>query len=393
MRSKALLIWPKFVYSFWSYRESNRMVGVKALTPPLGLLTAAALLPPDWELRLVDMNTRPLSEDDWGFSELVMISAMIVQEQAVLELLREAKERGKTVVVGGPYVTSVPDKVLAAGCDYVVQGEAEMAMPLLLSALAKGETGLVTSRERPDLGNSPIPRYDLVNLHDYGSATIQTSRGCPFDCEFCDIVNLFGRKPRYKSPEQVTRELEAIYRAGIRGGVFIVDDNFIGNRGHAKVLAEALIEWQAERKEPFSFFSQVSINIGQDKEMIDLLTAANFNGVFIGVESPEEEALLQANKHQNIKNSPLEMLDIVRRNGLTVIGSFILGLDGESPEAWRSTCDFVETAAMPVVMLNLMNAPPNTRLWDRLDKEGRLKKNYFFGDDTVLSMNAPPLQE
>jgi radical SAM superfamily enzyme YgiQ (UPF0313 family) len=390
MKSKALLLWPEFTYSFWSYRETNRMVGAKALTPPLGLLTVAALLPADWELRLVDMNVRELREDDWAFADLVMISAMIVQEEAVLELVREAEGRGKTVVVGGPYVTSVPERVLAAGGDYVVQGEGESAVPRLLAAMAKGKTGLVTSGERPDLRYSPIPRYDLVNLNDYGSATLQTSRGCPFDCEFCDIVNLFGRTPRYKSPEQVTREMEAIYRQGKRGGVFIVDDNFIGNRGHAKSIVEALIGWQAERNEPFSFFSQVSVNIGRDEEMIDLLTAANFNGVFVGVESPDEAALLQANKHQNIKNAPLEMLDMVRRNGLTVIGSFILGLDGESSEAWRSISDFVEASAMPIVMLNLMNAPPNTRLWDRLEKEGRLKKDYIFGKDLILFMNARP---
>ena len=392
MGLRALLIWPEFPYSYWSYRETNRMLAVKALIPPLGLITVGATLPSEWELRLVDMNTRNLQEDDWQFADLVLMSAMIVQEYELLELVREAKDRGKTVIVGGPYVTSMPEKVLAAGCDYVVQGEAEAAVPLLLDALAKGATGLVLSGEKPDLKDSPVPRYDLLNLNDYNTTTMQTSRGCPFDCEFCDIVNLFGRKPRHKTPEQVIRELETIYLSGKRGEIFIVDDNFIGNRQRAKSLLEAMIEWQAERDEPFSFYAQCSVNIGRDREMIDLMTAANFSSVFMGVESPEQEALLKANKHQNVANTPLEMVQTVQRNGLTAVGSFILGLDGESPEAWRSICDFVEAASLPVVMLNLMEAPPNTRLWDRLKGEGRLKSAAVAIGSKILYTNTIPIR-
>ena len=211
------------------------------------------MLPAEWELRLVDLNVRSLTEEDWQWAELVLISAMYIQRDGLLALVREAKRRGKTVVAGGPYPTSLPEAVVEAGCDFVVRGEGENTMPLFLEALRQGQAGIIAKGEKPDLTTSPIPRFDLLGLNDYSSFTIQTSRGCPFDCEFCDVVNLFGRKPRYKSPQQVIAELETLYRLGARGAVFICDDNFIGNKKQARAFLQELTPWLRSRREPFRF--------------------------------------------------------------------------------------------------------------------------------------------
>jgi radical SAM superfamily enzyme YgiQ (UPF0313 family) len=300
---RVLLINPKFPNSFWSLQQSCDILGRKALMAPLGLLTLAALLPGDWEFRLADLNARRLRPEDWDWAELVMLSAMIVQRGGLLNLVREAKQRGKTVVVGGPYPTSVPQDILEAGADFLVRGEGETTIPRWLAAWRAGEThGVIEPDGRPDMSLSPVPRFDLLNLDDYIIVGVQTSRGCPFNCEFCDIVNLYGRKPRYKSPDQVLAELETLYNLGWRREVFICDDNFIGNHTHARAILDKLIPWMKSHGEPFSFWTQVSANLGQHAAMVDLLTAANFGTVFIGVESPDEEVLVGTRKYQNVKN-------------------------------------------------------------------------------------------
>jgi radical SAM superfamily enzyme YgiQ (UPF0313 family) len=387
---RALLICPEFPLSFWSFQKSCRLRGNRTVNPPLGLITVAALLPSAWEMRLVDLNTSRLTEEDWQWADLILVSAMYIQRDGLFALLKEAKGRGKTVVAGGPYPTSLPEAVVAAGGDYVVRGEGENTVPLLLEAMRLGKTGIIENQEKPDLTTSPVPRFDLLRLDDYSTFTIQTSRGCPFDCEFCDVVNLFGRIPRYKTAPQVIGELESLYRLGARGSVFICDDNFIGSKKQARALLQELTPWLQSRDEPFKFLTQASVNLGQDLEMIGLMTGANFDKVFIGIESPDENVLQISHKYHNIKNPLVESLQNIQQNGLAVIGSFILGLDGEKQGAGERICAFMEQTAIPMAMLGVLQAAPHTRLWRRLEQEGRLRPD--MGDDlgTFSALNYEP---
>ena len=371
-----LLVNPPLPLSFWSFSQTLAMTGKKALLPPLGLLTVAALLPPDWNLRLVDLNVRPLAADDWRGIDLVMVTGMLVQRESLLDLIAQAKARGVPIAAGGAYPTTASQEVLEAGCDFLIKGEGETTIPLLLQALEAGQThGVFECLEKPALADSPLPRFDLAPLADYESMSLQTSRGCPFACEFCDIVSLFGRAQRHKTPDQVIGELEAIRRLGFRGTVFVADDNFIGNRPRAVALLTRIIEWQARYGEPFNFITQASVNLGQDVPLIDLLTAANFSYVFVGIESPDEDVLTSARKHQNVRNPLLESLRAINANGLSVIGSFILGMDGETPGAGVRMQAFAEAADIPWVMINVLRALPQTVLWDRLKQEGRLHES------------------
>ncbi|HZE22250.1 MAG TPA: B12-binding domain-containing radical SAM protein, partial [Desulfobaccales bacterium] len=388
---KALLLYPELPYSFWSLKETCKISGRKTLLPPLGLLTAAALLPQEWEFRLVDLNTRPLSDTDWEWGDLVLISGMIIQQNDILRLVREAKQRGKISVAGGPYATSLPGPVLEAGVDFLVQGEGEVTIPYFVDALGEGVRGGVYQEDRkPDLATSPVPRFDLLNFADYNDMSIQTSRGCPYNCEFCDIVNLFGRVPRYKSPEQVVRELETLYRLGWRRHVFISDDNFIGNKEHARAILSQMVPWNESRGQPFGFWSQASVNLGQDHELIDLMTEANFNSVFLGVETPETSILRRSRKYHNLRQPLTESLVTINARGLSLVGSFIIGFDDERTGAGDRIYEFVEECNIPMVMLNLLEVLPNTRLWDRLAQEGRLLPGQTSGDFFDLSLNYRP---
>jgi radical SAM superfamily enzyme YgiQ (UPF0313 family) len=387
---RALLVCPEFPLSFWSFRKSSRLTGKKAVNPPLGLLTVAALLPLEWELRLADLNTRRLTEEDWQWADLILISAMYIQSEGLVALAREAKLRGKTVVAGGPYPTSLPEAALEAGCDFVVRGEGENTIPLLLEALRGGRTGVIENHEKPDMSASPIPRFDLLRLGDYNGLTIQTSRGCPFDCEFCDVVNLFGRKPRHKTPHQIIAELDVLYRLGAEGTVFICDDNFIGNKKHARALLQEITRWSKNRGQPFNFMTQASVNLGQDPEMMELMTEANLREVFIGIESPDEKVLETSRKYHNIKNPLLESLNNIKQKGIMVIGSFIIGLDKETKGAGGRICEFMEQTAIPMAMLGVLQAPPHTSLWDRLEKEGRLCRDVGHDGGTFSAMNFKP---
>ncbi|MBI4964400.1 MAG: B12-binding domain-containing radical SAM protein [Desulfomonile tiedjei] len=388
---RALLVNPKTPESFWTFPDACEFLGRKALTPPLGLITVAALLPEQWEFRLVDLVARGLTEDDWNWAEIVMISGMIVQRDSLLALVKEAKQRGKRIVVGGPYPTSLPNEALEAGCDFLVRGEGESAIPLFLEALEQGKTsGIVENQNKPDMSDSPTPRFDLLNFDDYIALGVQTSRGCPFDCEFCDIVNLYGRKPRYKSADQLINELDTIYRLGWRREVFITDDNFIGSKTHSRNLLSKLIPWMKSHGEPFSFWTQTSVNLGQDLELIDLLTEANFSTVFLGIESPDEDILALNRKVQNIQNPLLESVANINANGLSIVASFVIGFDNERPGAGERICSFVETAGIPIAALNMLQALPNTRLWERLSKEGRLLENQTSGQTSGARMNFIP---
>jgi radical SAM superfamily enzyme YgiQ (UPF0313 family) len=388
---RVLLINPEFPASFWSMKDLCELAGCKTLMSPLGLITVAALLPGDWEFRLADLNTRRLRADDWDWAEMVMLSGMIVQRDGLLNLIREAKQRHKPVVVGGPFATSVPQDILTAGADFLVRGEGETAMPLWLAAWRGGAThGVIEPDGRPEMTVSPVPRFDLLNLNDYNLIGIQTSRGCPFNCEFCDIINLYGRKPRYKSPDQVLAELEILYKLGWRGDVFFCDDNFIGNQTHARAILKKLIPWMGGHGEPFSFWTQTSADLGHNIPLVDLMTEANFGNVFIGVESPDEAVLAGNRKYQNLKNPLGQSLTNISANGLGVLPSFIMGFDQETKGAGDRICAFVEQHDLPLVMLNLLQALPNTALWDRLKKENRLTETGASADMIEVSFNFLP---
>ncbi len=386
---RVLLLYPEFQHSYWNMKFVCKQHGSKTLTPPLGLLTVAALLPREWQLRLVDENAQIVTEDDWNWAEVVLLSAMIVQKDRLHALIRQAKERGKTVAVGGPYPTIVSEEILAEGADVVVKGEIENLVHPFLEAIQTGKTGLVLeSSKKPDLVTSPIPRFDLLHLPNYVALCIQTTRGCPFDCEFCDVVSLFGRKVRHKTTEQVLAELEAVYRLGWRQEMFVSDDNFVGDQSYARDLLNQMIPWMKSHAEPYEFWTQASVNLGHAPELIDLMTESNFSNVFIGIESPDEDVLKFTRKYHNVKHALVDSINTITRNGLTVIGSFILGFDNEGPGAGERIAAFVEATNIPQVMLNLLMPLPHTRLWKRLQQEGRLLEDDLQGDWRNLSFNG-----
>jgi len=388
---KVLLLDPTSPHSFWTFDRTVKGGGKKALLPSLGLITVAALLPKDWEVRYVDTRFQPMGEQTWEWPDLIMISGMIIQKEGMLRLIQEAKQRGKSVAVGGPYVTSLPEEVMAAGADFVIKGEAETALPAFLDALERGETsGVFEEPRKPDLTESPIPRFDLLDMDSYLVMGVQTSRGCPFDCEFCDIVNLYGRYPRYKSADQVIAELDYIFSLGWRGDVFVSDDNFIGSRKHALAILDKLIPWIEGHGYPYGFWTQVSVNLGQDLEMIDLMTAANFGYVFVGIESPDEEVLALTRKFQNIRNPLADSIHSINANGLSIVGSFVIGFDNEKKGMDDRICEFVDQTHIPIVMLNNLQAAPNTALWKRLKRENRLLKNKTHGGLMEGRMNFVP---
>ncbi len=385
-----LLVNPVLPRSFWSFQEIMRVTGKQALMPPLGLLTVAALFPESWTARLADCNVSPLTEDAWAFADVVMISAMLVQRDGMLACIAEAKRRGKIVVAGGPYVTSAPEEALAAGCDFVVAGEGEYAIAALVEAVEQGlPGGIIASERKTDMKAVPTPRFDLIDPNDYDAMPVQTSRGCPFACEFCDVINLFGRTPRYKPVDRVLAELEAIHALGYRGSIFVTDDNFIGNPQRAEELLRQLIPWNKERAEPFWFTTQASINLGERPDLIDLMTEANFGYVFIGIESPDMDVLNGTHKHQNTRRPLLDSIRAINANGLTVIGSFILGFDKELKGEGARIEAFAEAANLSLVMVNTLQAVPKTKLWERLKAEGRLLEGDV-GDMATGLMNFVP---
>ena len=381
---KALLINPESGLCVFSFQEALRLTGRKSFGPPLGLITVAALLPGEWNTRFVDMAVSKVTEEDWAWADVVMFSGNYLHRGNLLKLIQESRERRKTVVVGGPYASSLPEEVQDAGAHFVVVGEGENTVPMLIEALRNHAlSGVFRNTEKPDITASPVPRFDLLQRDQYQHCHIQTSRGCPFNCEFCDIIRLYGRTPRQKAPAQVIAELETLYRLGWRGPLFVADDNFIGNKKHARETLIQIIAWQAQRGQPFSFFTQASVNLGQDMELIDLMTEANFGTTFIGVESPDEEVLTIAGKKQNVRNPLAESLDAMVRNGLPVLASFVIGLDGESRGQGERICEFVEQTNIPVAITGTLWATPNTDLWHRLKQEGRLREETSVPDDYI----------
>ena len=339
---KALLLWPLMPNSFWSYQETLDLAGLRSTNPPLGLITVAALLPSDWEIRFVDRNVRLETASDWEWCDLVIISAMIIQKKDFQELIAKGLQLGKKVAVGGPYPTSYPEVAQKAGADYLILDEGELTIPLFLAALEQGEpSGVFRASEKPDVTMTPIARYDLLDLDAYLAITVQFSRGCPFQCEFCDIINLYGRKPRTKTPEQMLAELETLYQLGWRRYIFVVDDNFIGNKRNAKVFLRELIPWMEQHQYPFKLITEASLNLAEDSELIELMVKAGFMLVFMGIETPDTDSLMGINKVQNTRQSLIESCHKITRMGLQIMSGFIIGFDNEKPGAGQRIKDFI----------------------------------------------------
>uniref|UniRef100_UPI0037D9A516 B12-binding domain-containing radical SAM protein n=1 Tax=Vulcanococcus sp. TaxID=2856995 RepID=UPI0037D9A516 len=371
---RTLLIYPEFPKTFWSYEKILELVNRKVLLPPLGMVTVAALLPQHWEMKLVDRNVREVSEAEWDWAELVVISGMIVQKADMAVQIAQAKERGLPVAVGGPFASSTPDAPELELADFKVLDEGEITLPMFIEAIERGESGgrFSANGDKPDVTGTPIPRFDLLELDAYDSMSVQFSRGCPFQCEFCDIIVLYGRKPRTKTPEQLIAELQCLYDLGWRRAIFLVDDNFIGNKRNAKLLLPAIKEWQIERGYPFSFTTEASVDLASDEEMMRMMAEARFEAVFLGIETPDEASLSVAGKHQNTRSSLEESVDRITSYGIRVMAGFIIGFDGEKTGAGDRIVRFVSQTGIPAAMMGMLQALPNTGLWHRLEKEGRL---------------------
>ncbi len=386
-----LLLYPRFPKSFWSFEKTLELLDRKAMLPPLGLITVAALLPQEWNFKLADRNIRDVTEAEWNWADVVILSAMIVQKEDLLYLIREAKRRNKPVAVGGPYPTSIPDDALTAGADYLILDEGEITLPLFVEAIERGETSGTFRSDgvKPDVTSTPIPRFDLLEFDAYSEMSVQFSRGCPFQCEFCDIIVLYGRKPRTKTPEQLLAELDRLYELGWRRSIFMVDDNFIGNKRNVKLFLKELQPWMVEHHYPFSFATEASVDLAKDQELMDAMVACNFGAVFLGIETPDEESLKLTQKFQNTRDSLSESVKSIARSGLRVMAGFIIGFDGEKPGAGRRVVQFVEQTTIPTAIFSMLQALPDTALWHRLEKEGRLRSKSANINQTTL-MNFVP---
>lgn len=368
---KALLVNPSQPETFMSYKYALGFVRKKAALPPLGLLTVAALLPERWSKKVVDMNVEPLTSAHLEWADLVLVSAMIVQKDSALKVLARAGEQGVTTIAGGPLFTHLNREI--EGVDHFVIGEAEESLPILLQDLDKGTAKQVyRAEDRPDLALSPIPAWELAKLELYHSLSLQYSRGCPFDCEFCDIVGMFGRRPRFKSPSQVLDELDRLFSLGWRGEVMFVDDNFIGGKARAQALLKRLADWQKEHGYPFTFNTQASVNLSRHPGLMALMAEANLTSVFLGIETPALESLRECGKNQNRKVDLVAAVKTIQSWGISVSGGFIIGFDSDPESIFEDQISFIERAGIPTAMVGLLSVGPGTRLFNRLRDQGRL---------------------
>jgi radical SAM superfamily enzyme YgiQ (UPF0313 family) len=390
---RVLLVYPEFPTTYWGFQHSLPLVGCRATLPPLGLISVAALLPAGWEIRLIDMNVQPLEPADLLWADVVLTGGMLVQEPSMHEVLAQARQAGRRTVVGGPGCTTSPERFGDADCLWL--GEAEGRVDALIAAIeARPGTSRVIDPPavRPSLDDAPIPRFDLLNMPQYRSMCIQTSRGCPFTCEFCDIIEIFGRVPRVKRPAQVVAELEALHALGHRGEVFIVDDNFIGNKKAARAILGELARWQQQADYPFTFYTEASLNLAGDDRCIAAMRAAAFTSVFIGIETPDPEALKKTGKRQNVGVDILAALDKLTAAGLEVMAGFIVGFDGDGPESFAAQRELLRDAPLPLAMAGLLTALPGTALWRRLEREGRLR-SHSDGDAFARPNFVPTMPE
>jgi radical SAM superfamily enzyme YgiQ (UPF0313 family) len=392
---KVLLISPATPVTFWSLKHAMRFVARRAAFPPLGLLTVAAMLPRDWELRLVDLDVARLSDEDILWADYVMVSAMIVHKASVVdEVLPRCESLGRPVIGGGPLFTTGHEEF--AGRVHAVVGECEKSIDAVVRDMEAGglQENYTSPVAFPDVRQTPVPRWDLINLRHYATASLQYSRGCPFDCEFCDIIVMNGRKPRTKSPEQMLAELDALVDAGWRGTVFVVDDNFIGNKRCVKEFLRALVAWRERRRPQIDFLTEASVNLADDAELLDLMTRAGFNSVFVGIETPVPESLAECHKLQNVRGDLAEKIRTIQRSGLEVKGGFIVGFDHDPREIFELQFDFIQRTGITAAMVGLLNALPKTRLYQRLAGEGRLDEltggSGTSGNNTEAALNFVP---
>ncbi len=369
---KVLLVWPRFPPSFWGFEGLLDMIREDSASPPLGLITVAALCPPSWTLRLLDHAIEEIRDEDYLWADLVMVSAMHAQRADTAAILARARRLGIRTFIGGPWASSEPD-LLRTMADHVLVGEAEEVFAGIAADLEAGTArALYHAIEKPDVSRSPIPRFDLLQLDRYTHISVQFSRGCPFQCEFCDIITIYGRKPRTKSPAQLIAELEVLRSLGWRKGILVVDDNFIGNAKNALALAHDLAAWQRERGYPFAFWTEASIDLAGRPELLAAMVEANFICVFLGVETPSADALRGTKKFQNLRGDLIDQIRTIQRGGLWVVAGFIVGFDSDDETIFDRQFEFIEKAAISWAMAGMLQAPPTTPLYDRMKREGRL---------------------
>ena len=375
--------------TFWSFKHALKFVSKKASFPPLGLLTVAAMLPEDWNKKLIDMNANSLEDKDILWADYVFISAMSVQSESVTKIIQRCKTLGAKIVGGGPLFTSTSENY--KDVDHLVLNEAEITLPQFLNDLKIGTPKQkYTSEEWADITITPLPLWDIVPIKNYTSMNLQYSRGCPYDCDFCDITVLYGRVPRTKTKEQVIDELDALYFTGWRGPVFFVDDNFIGNKGKLKrEILPAIAEWMEKRKNPFYLNTEASINLADDEQLMHLMAKAGFEAVFIGIESPNDESLIECNKPQNRNRDLISSVKKIQQAGLEVQGGFIVGFDNDPSTIFDKLTNFIQESGIVTAMVGLLNAPRGTKLQKRLESEGRMLKD-FTGNNTDFSINFIP---
>jgi len=386
---KVLLVYPQHPLTFWSFKYALKFISRNASLPPLGLLTVAAMLPKDWEVRLVDKNVKKLLDEDIRWADYVFLSAMSIQRQSAESVIHRCKSLGVKIIAGGPLFTSVPEEFMDV--DHLILNEAEITLPLFLEDLKEGMAQhIYTSPQWADLSKTPVPRFDLLDMKKYASMNIQYSRGCPFDCDFCNITVLYGRVPRTKDTSQVLVEFDSLYARGWRGSVFIVDDNFIGNKGKLKnEVLPAIIAWMEKRKHPFTLYTEVSINLTDDAELMQLMVKAGFDQVFVGIESPNDASLAECSKLQNRNRDLIACVRNIQQAGLEVQAGFIVGFDKDPAMIFERLIEFIQESGIVTAMVGLLNAPHGTKLYHRLKREGRLMKSAT-GDNTDFSINFIP---
>lgn len=385
---KVLLVYPEFPDTYWSFRHALKFEGKKAAFPPLGLLTIAGMLPSEWEPRLVDMNVESLSADQIEWADIVMVSAMIVQNKSLEKVVAMCRAMGKKVAVGGPYVSTSSERLPDA--DHIFIGEAEATLPEFVDDLRLGiARRIYQAAERPSLDNTPVPDFSLIDARKYSAMSVQYSRGCPFNCEFCDIIEIYGRVPRTKSNAQMLAELDAVKATGWQGLVFIVDDNFIGNKKNVRLFLPELIEWTRANGNPFSFITEASVNLAEDDALLQQMEDAGFRRIFLGIETPVEESLKEAHKGQNTRRDLLQSIHKIQSYGMEVMAGFIVGFDSDPEDIFERQVKFIQESGIPLAMVGLLAALPDTQLWRRLEKEGRLL-DVSTGNNTDCTLNFVP---